>query len=66
MALHIEIQDMYCLDSINLVGNPVVNTCPELANIRCNEDAIQAGFAKYFGGSGGGATAALGSSPSTA
>jgi len=57
---------MYCLDSINLVGNPVVNTCPELANIRCNEDAIQAGFAKYFGGNGGGATAALGSSPSTA
>jgi Leucine-rich repeat (LRR) protein len=34
--LHPELQDMYCLDSINLVGNPVVNTFPDLARIENN------------------------------
>jgi len=62
LALHIEIQEMYCLDSLNLVGNPVVNTCPDLANIRCNETAIQTALSKYFGGGGG--APALGSSAS--
>ncbi len=35
-TLHPELQDMYCLDSINLVGNPVVNTFPDLARIENN------------------------------
>ena len=34
--LHPELQDMYCLDSINLCGNPVVNTFPDLARIDNN------------------------------
>jgi len=34
--LHPELQDMYCLDSINLVGNPVVNTFPDVARIENN------------------------------
>jgi hypothetical protein len=65
--LHVEIQEMYCLDSLNLVGNPVINACPDLANIRQNENAIQSALSKYFGSNTGNATAAsLGSSTSSA
>lgn len=39
-SLHPEIQDMYCLETLILVGNPVINTCPELARIEGNEAAI--------------------------
>jgi len=39
-TLHSELQDMYCLDSINLVGNPVCNMHPELATIKLNETLI--------------------------
>jgi Leucine-rich repeat (LRR) protein len=42
--LHRELQDMYCLESINLVGNPVVNQHPQLAKIDNNETALQAGL----------------------
>jgi len=28
VQLHQELQDMYCLESINLVGNPVINQHP--------------------------------------
>jgi Leucine-rich repeat (LRR) protein len=50
--LHRELQDMYCLESINLVGNPVVNQHPQLAKIDNNETALQAGLEQYFGGGG--------------
>ena len=39
-SLHAELQDMYCLESLNLVGNPVVNTHPHLANIRNSESQL--------------------------
>lgn len=43
---------MYCLDTINLVGNPVVNTFPELARIENSQDGVMAALGKYFGGGG--------------
>jgi Leucine-rich repeat (LRR) protein len=49
-ALHPEIQDMYCLDTINLVGNPVVNTFPEIARIENNKDSVDSALSRYFGG----------------
>ena len=42
---------MYCLDTINLVGNPVVNTFPEIARIENNKDSVDAALGRYFGGS---------------
>lgn len=50
--LHPELQDMYCLDTLNLCGNPVVNTCPDLARIENNQDAVAAALAKHFSGGG--------------
>ena len=50
--LHIEIQDMYCLDSISLIGNPICNMNPDLACITQNESAVQAALNKYFGQGG--------------
>jgi hypothetical protein len=43
---------MYCLDSINLIGNPICNMNPELANITQNESAVQQALNKYFGQGG--------------
>lgn len=50
-ALHPEIQDMFSLESLNLVGNPVVNMCPEIARIDSNQNEVNAALKKYFGGS---------------
>ena len=47
-SLHVEIQDMYCLETLILVGNPVINSCPELAKIEGNEAALQNALATYF------------------
>lgn len=49
MQLHQELQDMYCLESINLVGNPVCNMNPDLANISANEAQVQQALSRYFG-----------------
>ena len=51
--LHPELQDMYCLDSINLCGNPVVNTLPEIARIDNNQDGVMSALNKYFSQGGG-------------
>lgn len=45
---------MYCLDTLNLVGNPVINMHPGLADIRRDEDAIQIALNKYFGSASSG------------
>jgi hypothetical protein len=42
---------MYCLESINLCGNPVVNTFPDLARIENNQDGLMSALGRYFGGS---------------
>ena len=42
---------MYSLESLNLIGNPVVNTCPEIARIDKSQDEVKAALMKYFGGS---------------
>ena len=49
-SLHPELQDMYCLETLILVGNPVINACPELARIEGNETALQNALATYFSG----------------
>lgn len=38
--LHSELQDMYCLETLILVGNPVCNMHPEIARIEGNESAL--------------------------
>jgi len=48
--LHQELQDMYCLETLILIGNPVVNTHPEIAKIEGDESAIEAALALYFNG----------------
>jgi Leucine-rich repeat (LRR) protein len=49
--LHQELQDMYSLESLNLIGNPVVNMCPEIARIESNQSEVTQALKKYFGGS---------------
>jgi internalin A len=35
-SLHQELQDMFSLDTLYLIGNPIVNTNPQLAKIEGN------------------------------
>ena len=44
---------MYCLDSISLKGNPIVQKFPELAGIHNDENAVARALSNYFGGSTG-------------
>lgn len=48
--LHQELQDMYCLETLVLIGNPVVNQHPEIAKIEGDEPALQAALSLYFSG----------------
>ena len=63
--LHIELQDLYTLETLDLIGNPIVNQHPKLARINSNEEAIQEALNTYFasagsfGGSGGMSSANL-------
>lgn len=50
---------MYCLDTLNLVGNPICNQYPQLALIDQNEDQIQNALNAYFGGGGMAASASI-------
>lgn len=64
---------MYCLDTLYLYGNPIVNNNPQLAKIENNSNQLKKAFETYFGGSsslssgfggmslGGGAGIGLGS-----
>jgi hypothetical protein len=54
---------MYCLDTINLTGNPVVNQCPEIGKITNDADAMNDALNKYFGGSGGSTSAFASAKP---
>ena len=64
--LHPDLQDLYCLESLNLIGNPIVNQNPQLAKIDRDENAVQEALSTYFaslggfGGAGGQSAAALG------
>ena len=49
--LHTEIMDLYTLESLNLIGNPIVNQNPQLAKIDGNEIAVQEAFNQYFASS---------------
>ena len=62
--LHPELQDIYGLESLNLVGNPIVNQNPQLASIRGNESAVVEALESYFSGQGAsfGGSGALSSS----
>ena len=44
---------MYCLQSINLTGNPIVNQCPDIARVDNDADRIANALNKYFQGGGG-------------
>jgi len=46
--LHQEIQDLYGLESLNMIGNPIVNQNPQLARIDGNENAVQEALNNYF------------------
>ena len=48
--LHVEIQDMYCLETLILLGNPVTNQHPEIAKIEHDEAGVQSALATYFSG----------------
>lgn len=52
--LHSELQDIYGLESLNLLGNPIVNQNPQLGSIRGDESAIQSALEAYFAGHSGG------------
>ena len=39
-SLHPELQEVYGLETIVLVGNPIVNANPMLANIEKNEELV--------------------------
>lgn len=63
--LHVELQDLYTLETLNLIGNPITNQHPKLARIDNDEGAIQEALNSYFavagsfGGSGGMSSANL-------
>jgi hypothetical protein len=45
---------MYCLETLFLYGNPIVNSCPQLAKIENNQDFLKDTIDSYLetGGSG--------------
>lgn len=49
MTLNQEIMDMYCLDTLYLFGNPIVNSNPQLAKIENNSNQLKKAFESYFG-----------------
>lgn len=60
--LHAELQDLYTLESLNLIGNPIVNQHPKLARIENDEAAVQDALNTYFsslGGFGGAGSASI-------
>ena len=51
---------MYTLESLNLIGNPIVNQHPKLARIDNDENAVQEALNSYFLAAGGfGATGGI-------
>lgn len=40
-SLHPEMLDMFSIDTIVLVGNPIVNQCPQLAHIQNDQDSLK-------------------------
>jgi len=63
--LHPELQDIYGLESLNLLGNPIVNQNPQLGSIRGNEAAIAEALEAYFAGNSGGGFGGAGAQSST-
>jgi len=49
-SLENELQDMYCLDTLDLVGNPVVNQHPYIGRIQGDETMLQSALTRYFNG----------------
>lgn len=57
-SLHPELSDIYGLETLVLLGNPIVNSNPQLAQIQNSEEAVQQALETYFGGGGSSSTAA--------
>ena len=55
--LHPELGDIYGLETIVLMGNPIVNANPQLAKIEKNEELVSQALDQYFNGGGGNSTA---------
>ncbi len=51
-SLHPELQDVYGLETLVLVGNPIVNANPMLASIERNEEQVSQALESYFNGGG--------------
>ena len=51
--MHAELQDIYGLESLILIGNPIVNQNPQLARIEHNDTAVGEALVAYFSGQGG-------------
>lgn len=63
-SIHKEMQDMYCIETLRLFGNPIVNTASYLAQIENNQDALMKALEQYFGGAGSQGIGGLSSFPS--
>lgn len=49
-SLHTELHDIYGLETLVLLGNPIVNSNPHLARIEGSEDAVSQALDTYFSG----------------
>ena len=52
---------MYTLETLNLIGNPIVNQHPKLAKIDNDEGAVQEALNNYFATAGFGGQGAISS-----
>ena len=48
--INAELRDMYCLDTLYLFGNPIVNTQPALAKIENNQAQLYKTLDAYLSG----------------
>ena len=49
-SLSPDIQNMMSLETLILIGNPIVNTNPDLVSIEKNQQALKKALSAYFGG----------------
>ena len=51
-SLHVEMLDMFSIETLQLKGNPIVNQAPSLAQINNNQAELKKALSQYFGVSG--------------
>lgn len=60
-SLSPDIQSMMSLETLILLGNPIVNHNPDLTSIEKDANSLKAALSAYFGGSPAGLSSAMGS-----